>query len=259
MRHGDRGTEVRAWQRWLVSRGHRIATDGIFGNATEAATRAVQRAAGLQPSGVADAPTLALAEAVVRLEDRLLPEWDEQAARYGHVERAQAVVGLGAHDLPPYLDLIAPNAVDRANERTCRDLASMSGCALVVRGLWVRGGIRAPKLIAPYKVGRAVADVVAVATEAGALRAPVEPLRPGCVVVVGGPEHVLTVTSIQGSTVVSVDGGQRDEQGRQVIRERRRELQGTTLGGRPILHVVDPLALSLAWRNGAYAQRGPLG
>lgn len=246
LRHGDRGTEVRGWQRWLISRGHSLQADGIYGPRTEAATRAVQRAAGLPASGVVDDTTWALSRATVAPPG---PDYatDEQAIRYGHVERALAVVGLGAADRSPYLDLIAPCAADRADATICRDLASMSGCALVVRGLWARAGIRAARLLDPYRVGRAVADVVAVADAAGALRPPSTAPRPGDVVIIGTPEHVLTVVSVRGQTIISVDGGQRDSLGKQIIMRRDRLLQGSYLGGRPILHVIDCVALSQAW------------
>ena len=246
MRHGDRGTEVRGWQRWLVSRGHSLEADGIFGPRTEAATRAVQRAAGLPASGVVDDATWALSRAAA---PAIAPDYaaDEQAIRYGHVERALAVVGLGAADRAPYLDLIAPCPSDRADVTICRDLASMSGCALTVRGLWVRAGIKASRLLEPYRVGRAVADVVAVADAAGALRPPSHEPRPGDVVIIGNPEHVLTVVSVRGPTIVSVDGGQRDSLGKQTITRKDRLLQGAYLGGRPILHVIDCVELSQAW------------
>lgn len=246
LRHGDRGTEVRGWQRWLVSRGYSLEADGIFGPRTEAATRAVQRAAGLPASGVVDDATWALSRAPVAPPG---PDYvnDEQAIRYGHVERALAVVGLGAADRTPYLDLIAPCPSDRADVTICRDLASMSGCALVVRGLWVRAGVKAARLLDPYRVGRAVADVVAVADAAGALRPPSTEPRPGDVVIIGTPEHVLTVVSVRGQTIVSVDGGQRDSLGKQTILRKERLLQGAYLGGRPILHVIDCVALSRAW------------
>ena len=246
MRHGDRGTEVRGWQRWLVSRGYDLQADGIYGPRTEAATRAIQRAAGLQASGVVDDATLALSR---EPEAPPGPDYtdDEQAIRYGHVERALAVVGLGAADRAPYLDLIAPCPSDRADVTICRDLASMSGCARAVRGLWVRAGVRASRLTAPYRVGRAVADVVAVADAAGALRPPSHEPRPGDVVIIGTPEHVLTVVSVRGPTIVSVDGGQRDALGKQTIARKERLLQGAYLGGRPILYVIDCVELSRAW------------
>lgn len=237
---------MQAWQRWLISRGYDLRADGIFGPRTEAATRAVQRAAGLPASGVVDDATLALSRPAAALPS---PDYaaDEQAIRYGHVERALAVVGLGASDRAPYLDLIAPCPSDRADVTICRDLASMSGCALVVRGLWVRAGIKAARLLEPYRVGRAVADVVAVADAAGALRPPSHAPRPGDVVIIGQPEHVLTVVSVRGPTIVSVDGGQRDALGKQAIARKERLLQGAYLGGRPILHVIDCVELSRAW------------
>ncbi len=50
---GSRGDDVTAWQGALnVVRDARLATDGIFGPLTAAATRGFQRAAGLAADGV---------------------------------------------------------------------------------------------------------------------------------------------------------------------------------------------------------------
>jgi peptidoglycan hydrolase-like protein with peptidoglycan-binding domain len=59
LRRGGRGSEVKTVQRALEGAGYRLVggADGIFGPSTESAVRAFQRARGLSPTGVVDAPT----------------------------------------------------------------------------------------------------------------------------------------------------------------------------------------------------------
>lgn len=181
--------------------------------------------------------------------ERCLRTGDEQGLRLALVRLAQDVVGLGGapEQLAAYLDTIAPNADDRADVATCRALASMSGCALTVRGLWHRAGCTHPILAARYRIGRAVSDVVQVGADARALRSPTTPPEPGDVVIVQGPEHVLTVTSrvdLAITTVHSIDGGQRDQLGRQVILDRARRWQVRSdghayLDTRRVIYVID--------------------
>jgi peptidoglycan hydrolase-like protein with peptidoglycan-binding domain len=52
LRMGSKGDDVADWQRILVGAGHRIAVDGDFGPATEAATEAFQRSLGVSVDGV---------------------------------------------------------------------------------------------------------------------------------------------------------------------------------------------------------------
>lgn len=57
LRAGSTGQAVQAWQEQLSEVGHPVEADGVFGPATEAATRAFQTEAGLPADGVVDAPT----------------------------------------------------------------------------------------------------------------------------------------------------------------------------------------------------------
>lgn len=59
LRHGDRSQAVRELQRKLNSQGAKLATDGAFGDATEAAVRAYQQKVGLVSDGIAGKKTLA--------------------------------------------------------------------------------------------------------------------------------------------------------------------------------------------------------
>jgi len=128
-----------------------------------------------------------------------------------------------------YFELVAPGeAPARATE-----IATMSGCALVCRGI-LRAFIQHPILDAPYRTGRAMADLIGIAVEAGALHGPERVPEPGDLVVVGGgadgggPEHVwiaLTVEAFDEQLVAgAIDGGQRDADGHQVVRERKHVL-----------------------------------
>jgi hypothetical protein len=64
LRKGDRGDLVERWQEFLLGQGFDPeGTDGVFGDDTEAATLAFQRAAGVPASGIVDAATLAAARA----------------------------------------------------------------------------------------------------------------------------------------------------------------------------------------------------
>ncbi len=61
LRRGSRGEDVTAWQELLRARGYPVALDGDFGLATDAATRALQRAARLTIDGVVGPSTRAAA------------------------------------------------------------------------------------------------------------------------------------------------------------------------------------------------------
>lgn len=153
---------------------------------------------------------------------------------------AENAVGLAAvgPTREAYLDLIAKGETRARRE----EMAKMSGCALVVAGLWRVAGVRSPHLEAPYKTGSAISRLVSLARASEAMVAvsDVKMLRPGDMVLMGknqpprprsddrellvawekacaqvlttwgGGEHVFTVLSVdlQGGTVTSVDGGQ---------------------------------------------------
>lgn len=57
LRAGATGEDVRAWQEQLGRVGHPVEVDGVFGSATERATRALQTEAGLPADGVVDPAT----------------------------------------------------------------------------------------------------------------------------------------------------------------------------------------------------------
>ena len=60
LKHGSRGQAVRVLQQQLNLQGAKLAVDGDFGDATEAAVRAYQVKVGLVPDGIAGEKTLAV-------------------------------------------------------------------------------------------------------------------------------------------------------------------------------------------------------
>lgn len=180
------------------------------------------------------------------------------------VDAALAVVGFGAAraNADQYADLIAAGETDRARA----GLLKASDCGLVVRGLWRRVGLVDPRLEAPYVVGSVMATIRNMALEAGAWRgaelvsggeyAPEE----GDVFWIGEGDHVATLTRIVSSDTTdvdykwfSVDGGQRDTSGAEVILNRVRacKVDGAgmlVLDGlaavRPLVGVIDLEALA---------------
>lgn len=151
------------------------------------------------------------------------------------VQAALAVVGMGAHDPEAYLDLVGPG--ESAEVR--RAMLTMSGCALVAAGVLRRAGLRTegiPAMAPPYRIGSAVSRLLSLAQFCGAWRSDRHMLpSPGDIVLVKAPEHVFIVTAVTPHSTItkgvawvasawleSVDGGQLDAQGRQVVRRRER-------------------------------------
>lgn len=164
------------------------------------------------------------------------------AVRDDVVAYAHTLDGLGAAPADPdrraaYLDVIAR---DESPER-CNEMARMSGCELVMRGI-LRRFIRHPRLEARYISGRAGADLLEIARQAGGAfawrrKAP----EPGDILIIGGgtdgggPEHAYMVLSVGPDPddddvllIHGLDGGQRDDDGFQIITTREHVLrQGT--------------------------------
>lgn len=77
MRRGDSGLTVKWLQELLLAAGHDLgAADGVYGQKTEAAVRAFQRASGLDVDGIAGKMTLAALQALDGEQDEQ-PEDDE--------------------------------------------------------------------------------------------------------------------------------------------------------------------------------------
>lgn len=148
------------------------------------------------------------------------------------VNTALAVVGLGddPHDQDKqqeYMDLVAPDEVPARQ----REMAKMSGCALVVAGIWRRVGVEHPILSAPYVSQSAVSRLSVIGRDAWVSAAPGKFPQPGDAVRIGdntaahGIEHMYTITQIVGGNAPllhSVDGGQRTLAGFETIEDKQR-------------------------------------
>jgi hypothetical protein len=162
------------------------------------------------------------------------------SARVKLVELARSLDGLGmGTQSDRYRKLIGySESITRAHE-----MAQMSGCALVVRGLWRHVGVRHPILMEPYRTGQAVCDLFEIAQSASALvtvRDELPAVSDGDAVIVGGGaqgggEHVWTVLDVtardypeRGTHLIrGLDGGQRDGQGLQMIEIKTHEIMGS--------------------------------
>jgi hypothetical protein len=130
-----------------------------------------------------------------------------------------------------------------ADSRAMREqMKRMSGCALCVRG-WLRlAGLSDPILEAPYRVGRAVADVFRLGAAHGRILRGTA-VEPGDIVCVGGgktlggTEHVFVVLESDGRMCTSVDGGQL-VRGRQGIRVVARPMAGDWIGSRKLAWIA---------------------
>lgn len=155
------------------------------------------------------------------------------------VEIARAMAGLSANPRDPesrrrYLEVIAPGEPDAKT----KEMATMSGCGLLVAGIWREIGVKAKQLDPPYKVGSGVSRLIQIARAAKAwvpFKKDARP-QPGDMVLVGdnatgGVEHVYTVVAVsdgaQGLEIQSVDGGQRDAERCQLVRLKDRVWRGS--------------------------------
>ncbi len=149
------------------------------------------------------------------------------AYRLACVALARSWAGLDARGptSSAYRDVIARGETPAA----AASMATMSSCALVGRGYLARVLARPPAcVLAPYRTGRAVADLHEAAHDAGAIL-PVGTLpERGDLVLVEPPEHVWICTSLTigptGWPCESIEGGERDSSGYEQIGNRDRVL-----------------------------------
>jgi hypothetical protein len=175
-----------------------------------------------------------------------LPSWAAERRKRLAAAAIMAALPLplgASGGLDVYAELLFPHDDP---QRARQMAAGMSSCALWALALWRLLGVEAPELDAPYRPGRAVADVVQIARRLGAWRAPgaTEPAPlVGDVLLVAPPEHV----AVREGPASWVDGGQ-GPGGRSIARVAGRTLERTTAGwriarGRSVVGWVDLPAL----------------
>lgn len=178
------------------------------------------------------------------------------ACREKIVEAANSLVGLGANPanqekLAAYTELIAPIEPPALQAA----MLKMSGCALTVAGIWRMVGVEHSLLSNPYKVGQAIARLITIAKDNNAWELFSKQARPGLgdsVLVgdngAGGTEHIYTIVEVHPETdsFTTVDGGQRDGQGFQLILKKTR----TWRSGRDVVfHGTDPGGATVGGRR----------
>ncbi len=180
--------------------------------------------------------------------------------RQRFVDAALAVVGFDADPRDPcmqqqYRDLVAPGEVPARQQ----EMATMSGCALVVAGIWRRVGIEHPILAAPYVDESAVSRLSVIGRGAwipyalGKLPQLGDAVRIGDNTVKNGIEHMYIVTQIVGGhapLLHSVDGGRRDASNFETVEDRQRawmhgrDVVAGTSGSRGIMGWFDAVLLA---------------
>lgn len=185
-----------------------------------------------------------------------LGELLEDCIRSTVSEVASRLVGLGAaQERQAYLDLVAVGE----DPARAAEMAKNSGCGLTIRGIWRLCGVDDPRLKAPYRPGAVISDLFAIARAVQAVVYPKQDELPdvGDVVLVGsntdktagGVEHVFTVVDHTDDTVTSVDGGQVDAQGHQIIKRLTRPAKWDRklwIGSRRVACWVDVTRLTFA-------------
>lgn len=137
-----------------------------------------------------------------------------------------------------YLDLISSGKGSDLNPYMVAYFKQLphpsSSCGLVVRGLWRKMGLKDDRL-GPYKPGYAINNLVEIAKSNGAYvdgyhvaQGQYTPKK-GDMGYVAEPEHVFTIIDVKpkgkGYLLTTIDGGQVDGNGRQIITKREREWQ----------------------------------
>ncbi|MFT3775399.1 MAG: DUF1906 domain-containing protein [Minicystis sp.] len=209
------------------------------------------------------------------------PARSAEEVRSCAVAGAQRVVGLDANpaasnalSYQSYVSFTTPGETS-ANQAS---YATMSGCGLVVAGIWRATGVWSSQLYAPYQIGTAISRLVSIAESAGAYTpyTSASAPSPGDMVLLdasGSDTHVYTVLTITpnatGYDITSVDGGQVDEQGYETILQKSRTwangmdtvaAEGANpTSTRPITAWIDITKLPLlpAAPLWGYAQNGP--
>lgn len=145
---------------------------------------------------------------------------------------ATAIDGLDAAKAPDdYLEITLYPGSEKDKEMR-REVLGMSGCALTTSGLWRALGIGDEVIWKPYRISKAVSDVVTVAKAHNVWIIPREDdpsypnvIKSGDVLLVASPEHVFTVLGEpvwdeEKKTLgfAALHGGQLDDHGNQLIR-----------------------------------------
>lgn len=170
---------------------------------------------------------------------------NEDDLRERFIGIAASYVGCGyATEAQRFMDLVAPGEAP-ARQRAIATFDST--CGLACRGWLGEAGLVDRRLAAPYIDGRVNSDLAAMAREAAALITVAE-LEPADIVIIGAQEHVFVVESIDGMEITTLQGGEKDTHGAQIIARMKRTLRSvgmkTLVNDRPIEFCISLPALA---------------
>ncbi len=140
-------------------------------------------------------------------------------------------MGLSASGDPTAFEEFLGGSDEAAGMKHDMALAPASStCGLVMRAILRAAGFKDPRLFAPYRIGMAISDLIAMAKEVGAWIEPaagVAPPRAGDLLFLDVDKptgHVATITAFDpvALTLETVDGGAVDAQGHQSVAKRTR-------------------------------------
>jgi hypothetical protein len=213
VRRGDRGKNVRLAQEWLTFHGFATVIDGIFGPATELATKTFQSANGLAASGVVNAPTQKAMLSAIEAVQQPIPaggtSLDDLYIAYARRHLEQHPVEVGGQNRGPWVRLYM-NGNEGPEWPWCAGFAT-----------WVlRQASRAKGETPPHAYGFSC-DVLALkGREKGrfvSVRQPADfPLvQPGCLFLVRRAQndwnHIGIVESIIGEAMTTIEGNTNDQ------------------------------------------------
>ena len=248
-------------------------TDAVPQAASQALSRFGRPARALATElPAASAPDLLDFQATTDTMDALAATPD--AFRQKVVDTIEAFNGFGLGDSPAgrraaYGDIIAFGEAPAMRASLMQKTTANSSCGLAILGAWRLLGARGPQLNPPYRPGTVIASLLDHARQSGALKGAdtFDQAQAGDVVYIGKAvpdpanpgrtmyrQHIFTITSRDGDTLHSVDGGQSaplgsglDDGGCNGIRRRVRTLApgGRQFNGdeRPIVNWVDITAV----------------
>jgi len=198
-----------------------------------------------------------------------LGNWTDERIREHVCLIARACAGA-ASPSDDYRRIIAPGEPTQL----VRDMLKIDGCGLFARGVLRLLGVTSSRLAPPYRVGAAFSDIAdvfsyaydetqavigqaAMKTATRGARRSHEALFSGALVVIGRGKrtHILVVDAIEKGHVWSIDGGQKDKEGRECITWRKRQYQTSPpmIGDREIIRWYDPAGLrhvlGFQWRT----------
>ncbi len=214
---GDRGKDVRLAQEWLSFHGFGTAVDGVFGPATELATKTFQTKKGITASGVVNAPTQKAMLSPIETVQESIPAGTKPLAdlyvAYARRHLKEHPIEIGGQNCGPWVRLYM-NGNEGPQWPWCAGFATW-----VLRQAAQTLGVSMPH---PYAFG---CDFLAAkGQEKGSFFSVRKPadislVKPGYLFLVRRTAndwtHIGIVESVQGDAMTTIEGNTNDEGSRE--------------------------------------------